>query len=132
MGGRAGGGARSGGGARTKSLPTLTGSEKQVAWANDIRQNVVDAISFVASQPRPGREKEVKALTSRWLSKAKEMTKATQWIDARYDLKMPKVVKESDWHSSFRNKDARKAATLSENQKNLGSYVGVLSSFFGK
>jgi len=28
------------------SMPELTGSERQVSWANDIRQNIMDSIDF--------------------------------------------------------------------------------------
>lgn len=38
-------GSSGGGGASKMTLPKLSGSEKQVKWANSIRQNYVDTIS---------------------------------------------------------------------------------------
>jgi len=48
MGGRGGSSGRSGGGSRGGwgNLPELTGSDKQVSWANDIRQRAMDTIDF--------------------------------------------------------------------------------------
>ena len=49
MGGRAGGGASGGMGSRSRagSWPTLTGSEKQVSWANDIRSGAQKALDYL-------------------------------------------------------------------------------------
>lgn len=52
MGGRGGSSSRSGGGGRA-SLPTLTGSEKQISWANDIREQAyiqLDALDRTISR----------------------------------------------------------------------------------
>lgn len=48
MGGRGGSSGRSGGGSGGGwgKLPELTGSDKQVSWANDIRQRAMDSIDF--------------------------------------------------------------------------------------
>lgn len=46
MGGRGGSSSRSGGGGRA-SLPTLSGSERQIKWANDIRDEALTSASFI-------------------------------------------------------------------------------------
>ena len=89
MGGRAGGGA-SGGmgkGSRGGSWPSLTGSEKQVSWASDIRSGAQKALDFVkpyATTP------QAKAVVKGWETKMKGMTSAKDWIDSRYSA--PKAV----------------------------------------
>lgn len=49
MGGRGGSSSRSGGGGRA-SLPTLTGSEKQVSWANSIRDEAVSNAGIIVKK----------------------------------------------------------------------------------
>ena len=88
MGGRAGGGASGGMGSRSRagSWPTLTGSEKQVSWANDIRSGAQKALDYLKQNISvvPNTE-AAKTVFSKWESKMKSMTSASQWIDARYD-----------------------------------------------
>ena len=54
MGGRGaaggGGGSSKGGGAATPKLQPLTGSEKQVKWANDIRDGALRALDHLESE----------------------------------------------------------------------------------
>ena len=90
MGGRAGGGASGGMGSRSRggasSWPTLTGSEKQVSWANDIRSKAQKALDFLKQNISVVPNKEAaKTVYSKWESKMKSMTSASQWIDARWD-----------------------------------------------
>lgn len=91
MGGRAGGGASGGIGSRSRgggSWPSLTGSEKQIAWANDIRKNAQNALTHI-KQNVPGMTPAGKAVLDKWESQMKSMTSASKWIDSRYDV--PKI-----------------------------------------
>ena len=90
MGGRAGGGASGGMGSKSRSgassWPTLTGSEKQVSWANDIRGRAQKALDFLKQNISiVPNTKVAKTVFSKWESKMKSMTSASQWIDARWD-----------------------------------------------
>lgn len=78
--GASGGGGRSSGGGG--SWPTLTGSEKQVSWANDIRAGAQEALNTVKGFAT---NDQAKAVVAKWESKMKSMTDAKSWIDARYD-----------------------------------------------
>lgn len=73
-------------------LPELTGSEKQVAWANTLRQQwIAEAESYIEGyeelSAKPGKEEEVRKIIA-GMKKAKEdrllsETSARFWIDGR-------------------------------------------------
>lgn len=60
---------------KAAALPTLTGSEKQVSWANTIRQKALDELTS------DGTDNEEYMNYIRWLLNTK--TSATWWIDRR-------------------------------------------------
>ena len=97
MGGRAGGGAAGGMGraSRGGSWPTLTGSEKQVSWANDIRSGAQKALDTIKGLPM---KPAGKAVVAKWEQTMKGMTSAKQWIDARYNA--PKGYDDKAYNAS--------------------------------
>ena len=122
MGGRAGGGAAGGMGRASRggggSWPTLTGSEKQVSWANDIRSGAQEALNTLkplATNP------QAKAVISKWESQMKGMTSAKQWIDARYDA--PKAQTTSNPNV--------KAYVSQQNAKNAKSFLSQFNDWLG-
>lgn len=122
MGARAGGGASGGMGSRSGggggSWPTLTGSEKQVSWANDIRSGAQEALNTLkplATNP------QAKAVISKWESQMKGMTSAKQWIDSRYDA--PKAQTTSNHNV--------KAYVSQQNAKKAKSFLSQFNSWLG-
>jgi hypothetical protein len=98
--------ARGGGG-----WPTLTGSEKQISWANDIRNGAQGALQYI-KENAPGMTKEGKALLSKWETKMKGMTKASEWIDSRWSAtKTPTKVSAGDktWETKYNQGQAKSA-----------------------
>lgn len=89
MGARSGGGASGGMGSRSRSvggkvtMPALTGSEKQVAWANDLRGRALRALEsttpYATSQPQ-------KDIVSKIKQNIASKTDARFWIDNRYSV----------------------------------------------
>jgi hypothetical protein len=66
-----------------RGLADLEGSEKQIAWANTIREKAykcVDALAPFASNP------QAKAMMDGWKAKMDAETSAKWWIDNRNDL----------------------------------------------
>ena len=126
MGGRAGGGASGGMGSRSRSgggssWPTLTGSEKQVSWANDIRAGAQQSLEVI-KQYAPSISKEGQAVLNKWESQMKSMTSAKQWIDARYDVPRKPMQPVQGNHPSVKNYNASIAKTaLSEFNSWLGT-----------
>jgi len=111
MGGRAGGGASGGMGSRSRggasSWPTLTGSEKQVSWANDIRSGAQKALDFIkpyATNP------QAKAVVAGWEKKMQGMTSAKQWIDSRYSAPKatyPVSAGDKAWEAKYNQGQAK-------------------------
>lgn len=66
-----------------RGLPDLTGSEKQVAWANTIREQAYKALDEL--EPFNTNDK-TKALFSSWRTKLDAQTEAKWWIDNRYSM----------------------------------------------
>ena len=87
MGGRAGGGASGGMGSRSRSggssWPTLTGSEKQVSWANDIRDRAIKALDSLRDYATDQKGKDFIKTTE---SDIKSKTDSRFWIDNRYRM----------------------------------------------
>lgn len=54
MGGRGASGAESGGIGWGNNLPSLSGSEKQVSWANDIRRNAIGYLRDIQKRIKSG------------------------------------------------------------------------------
>ena len=69
-----------------RGLADLTGSEKQIAWANTIRESAYKALDCLT--PFINNDK-VKALIDGWRSKMDAQTTAKWWIDNRYDMPKP-------------------------------------------
>lgn len=71
-----------------RGLHELTGSEKQVAWANTIREQVYKALDCLT----PYTDKEqVKTIVDGWREKMNAQTQAKWWIDNRFDMPKPLV-----------------------------------------
>jgi len=66
-----------------RGLSDLTGSEKQVAWANTIREKAYKALDGL--EPFNTNDK-TKALFSSWRAKLDSQTEAKWWIDNRYSM----------------------------------------------
>ena len=113
-GGTRGGGASGRGG----SWPTLTGSEKQVSWANDIRAGAQEALNTVKGFATT---KEAKAIVDKWESKMKSMTDAKSWIDSRYDA--PKAQTTSNPNV--------KDYVAKQNQGNAKTFLSQFDSWLG-
>ena len=122
MGGRAGGGASGGMGSRSRgggSWPTLTGSEKQVSWASDIRAGAQKALDFV--KPYATND-QAKALVKGWETKMKAMTSAKQWIDSRYSAPKathPVSAGDKAWETKYNQGQAKQV---------LSQFVGWLGT----
>lgn len=71
-----------------RGLADLTGSEKQIAWANTIREGAYKALDCLA--PFATNDK-VKTIVAEWRSKMDAQTEAKWWIDNRYDMPKPLV-----------------------------------------
>lgn len=76
-----------------RGLPDLTGSEKQVAWANTIRENAYKALDCLAPFSINDRAKD---MVENWRAKMDAETSAKWWIDHRYDLPSPFANPTSD------------------------------------
>jgi hypothetical protein len=66
-----------------RGLQDLTGSEKQVAWANTIREKAykcLDTLTQFATND------QAKAMMETWKSKMDAETTAKWWIDNRYNI----------------------------------------------
>lgn len=123
MGGRAGGGASGGMGSRARggasSWPALSGSEKQVSWANDIRSGAQKALDYIkpyATNP------QAKAVVAGWEKKMQGMTSAKQWIDSRYDAPKatyPVSAGDKAWESKYNQGQAK--SVLSQFNSWLGN-----------
>ena len=66
-----------------RGLADLTGSEKQIAWANTIREKAYKALDFLAPYATNDKTKQI---MDRWKAKMDVQTTAKWWIDNRYDL----------------------------------------------
>lgn len=122
MGGRAGGGASGGMGSRSRGgggrWPTLTGSEKQVSWANDIRAGAQAALETVKGFAT---NDQAKAVVAKWESKMKSMSDAKSWIDARYDA--PKAMTS--------NNPNVKGYVSQQNNAKVKQFLGEFDSWLG-
>jgi hypothetical protein len=105
---------RSGGG----GWSTLTGSEKQISWANDIRAGAQEALNTVKGFATT---KEAKAVVAKWESKMKSMTDAKSWIDARYDA--PKAMTS--------NNPNVKGYVSQQNNAKVKQFLGQFNSWLG-
>lgn len=71
--------------ARELGLPELAGTEKQVAWANTIRQDTIKILEDFLAKAKPGTEKEQELVRTIWHRFLLKHTDAKWWIDnARY------------------------------------------------
>ena len=95
MGGRAGGGAAGGMGraSRGGGWPTLTGSEKQVAWANDIRDRAIKALDSLRGYATDKKGKDFIKTTE---SDIKSKTDSRFWIDNRYRMPYRVIPQKTD------------------------------------
>ena len=129
MGSRSGGGRASGGGfgsaSKSKgnggrasgggvSMPALTGSEKQVSWANDIRDRALKAIESTVPYATQQSHKDI---IGRIKKNIASKTDAKFWIDNRY--RMPRAF--SNPSSPSAAKSAVKGVMLDFNSAGLYS-----------
>lgn len=71
-----------------RGLPDLTGSEKQIAWANTIREQAYKTLDCLT----PYTDKEqVKTIVDGWREKMNAQTQAKWWIDNRFNMPKPLV-----------------------------------------
>lgn len=66
-----------------RGLANLTGSEKQVAWANTIRENAYKCLDMLSQFAN---NDQAKQMMDGWRSKMGAETSAKWWIDNRYNL----------------------------------------------
>ena len=66
-----------------RGLADLAGSEKQVAWANTIRENAYKCIDTLAQFAN---NDQAKAMMEGWRAKMDAQTTAKWWIDNRYNI----------------------------------------------
>ena len=116
--GRGHGGTRAGRGGGGNSWPSLTGSEKQIAWANEIRTGAQEALNVVkgfATTP------QAQAIVSKWESQMKSKTDAKSWIDSRYDV--PKAMTTTNPNvMDYVNK---------QNQSNVKTFLSQFNRWLG-
>ena len=82
----------------TYELPELTGSEKQIAWAEVIRSKAFQALHCLMPYADSDKSKE---WMDGWRSQMTAKTEAAWWIDHRHD--MPTAWKESEPKSDPRS-----------------------------
>ena len=66
-----------------RGLADLTGSEKQIAWANTIRENAYKCIDMLLEFAT---NDQAKQMMSNWRNRMDAETTAKWWIDNRYNL----------------------------------------------
>jgi len=75
------------------NLPSLTGSEKQVAWANTLRLEMIEKMQRVLLRIKPEKQPEfARAIDYMAINK----TKASWWIDNRFTYGVDLLVKMAD------------------------------------
>ena len=79
-------------------LPELTGSEKQISWANRIRTEKIADLEKLfdswASQRTTANSAQIDAVVSSVIEFVRKQTSAAWWIDNR-DLNSKKLIKEA-------------------------------------
>ncbi len=69
-----------------RGLPDLAGSEKQVAWANSIREGAFKALDclkpFIVNE-------QVREMVESWRTRMTSENSAKWWIDNRFDMPKP-------------------------------------------
>ncbi len=75
------------------AFPQLTGSEKQVGWAQDIREKyLVDILCSYVDGPFPGiKSARQRTKMAVLVEKINQQAEAKWWVDNRYDL--PQLLK---------------------------------------
>lgn len=71
-----------------RGLPDLTGSEKQVAWANTIREGAFKALDCL--KPFTDNE-QAREMVESWRTRMTSENSAKWWIDNRFDMPKPFV-----------------------------------------
>lgn len=71
-----------------RGLPDITGSEKQISWANSIREGAYKALDCLMPYVK---NDDAKKLVESWRIKMNAQTTAKWWIDKRFS--MPKAFK---------------------------------------
>lgn len=69
--------------AQTSGLPTLSGSEKQIAWATKLRNNALGILNTRIEQLPEANKSIISDLRDKWIAKE---TASAYWIDNRFDL----------------------------------------------
>lgn len=73
--------------AQAAGLPALTGTPRQVAWAEVIRAEQMPALRELADKlatPSPAADAEAVAIAQQIIAEVMACTTASEWIDARY------------------------------------------------
>lgn len=103
--------------ARENAFPDLTGSEKQISWANDIRHQFygyfMEAVKHVEKTPN------IEHIIDETMKMLKEADSARFWIDARaYTRKLPLLLAEYDKWSvrTSRNTQAESSENTAQSQ----------------
>ena len=71
---------------KNEELPALKGSEKQIAWATEIRLRKLVELEQLMEEvlaEMPGEEEFIKARGEEYKAKLLKITRAATWIDAR-------------------------------------------------
>lgn len=71
---------------RKRGLSELNGSEKQVAWANSIRESVYKCLDTVESLANGSNTEQARIMVDGWREKMDSINSAKWWIDNRYSL----------------------------------------------
>lgn len=69
--------------AEAAGLPQLTGSEKQIAWANRLRNDALDIINAQIERLQEPNKTTTSGLRDKWIGNE---VASTYWIDNRYYL----------------------------------------------
>lgn len=65
-----------------ETLPTLTGTEKQIAWAAEIRAAIIDTYTKIVAQRTPAQVVQMQPVYDYMVTQ----TAAGWWIDRRSDI----------------------------------------------
>lgn len=81
------------------ALPELTGSDKQVAWANKIRADLMPAvdaeIARLLRKAANGDTDEAQAVAAAWRAEIANQADASWWIDNRYNRSAAGIVRKA-------------------------------------
>lgn len=99
MGGRGGRSSRGGGGSGSRSMAKLSGTEKQVTWATELRQKVVNALDksipdFKRVAPTKEAFEQAESMVKKMIGNLKSADKAGDIIDLFKDVSFSGTTEE--------------------------------------